>query len=299
MDASPVYTTLQTTHDLAALQSLNQRQLGGLAFLGEIGAKLAEVWQPEFAQPLTEAMQNIGNLFELHDFPGLLEELSSTLNALRQSGLLAFVRNNAVWVSESGEQLYPLLLQGLQTAREIPWDALRQDMATVSTLVSKLHALAEFYEQYWAAHMTEKLVDIGTLWQQQNLDEALLDAAKTLSALHRNGSLALARDLSAMLSDMAQNSGTDNLAASAMQKLEGMQGIAQLPLLLKSLSDVAQAWQHSAEEVHGPDTPKGGLVGMVKLLRNPAVQEFIQRIIVTAQHVEPSPAFDRQGAGKR
>lgn len=297
MDASPDYTTLQTPNDPAALQGLNQRQIGGLAFLGEIGAKLSEVWQPEFAQPLTEAVQNIGNLFERHDIPGLLVELASTANALRQSGLLAFVRNNAAWITESGGQLSPLLLQGLQSAREIPWDTLRQDMATASALVSKLHTLAEFYEQYWAAHMTEKLVDIGTLWQQQNLDEALLDAAKTLSALHRNGSLALARDLSAILSDMAQNSGADNLAASAVQKLEGMQGLAQLPLLLKTLGDVAQAWQHSAEEVHGPDTPKGGLVGMVKLLRNPAVQEFVQRIIVTAQHVEPSAAYDRQNAG--
>lgn len=296
MDASPDYTTLQTASDPAMLQGLNQRQLNGLAFLGEIGAKLSEVWQPAFVQPLTDAVQNMGNLFERHDIAGLLVELTSTLNALRQSGLLAFIRNNAAWLAESGEQLSPILLQGLQTAREIPWATLRQDMATASALLSKLHALAEFYEQYWAAHLTEKLVEAGTVWQQQDLDAALLDAAKTLSALHRNGSLALARDVSAMLSDIAQNSGTDNLAASAVNKLADMQGLAQLPLLLKTVSEIVEAWQHSAEEVHGPDTPKGGLVGMVKLLRNPAVQEFVQRIIVTAQHVEPSASYDGQSA---
>lgn len=297
MDASSVPAPTQNVTDPTpiTLQNLNPRQLGGLIFLGDIGARLAEAWQPEFAQPLTEAVRHAGGLFERHDLPGLLDDTLSALGALRKSGLLASVRDNAAFIADSWEQLQPLMLQVLQIAQQVPWADLQQDMASVHATIDKLHALVAFYEQNLAAHVTETIVEMGVVWQETRLEAALLDAAQTLGALHRDGTLGRMRDASAMVASIVQNSDLEGLTVGTMQGLEGMTGVASLPAIFKALGDLAQAWQQSAVEVAGPDAAKGGLGGMIKLLRDPAVQQFLQRVIATAQHVEHPAALAEDG----
>ncbi|MHB0992311.1 MAG: hypothetical protein ACYC3O_04865 [Burkholderiales bacterium] len=278
------------------IKNLDNRQLEGLKFLGEIGARLAEGWQPEFAQPLTHAVHNAGCLYERHDLPNLLEETLATLTVLRNSGLLAGIRDNAVFIAESMHQLQALLPPVLQWSQQISWETLRQQMAAFQHVVDTLQAINEFYQQNLAAGVTEGLVELGGVWQQTGLDAALLDAARTLGALHRDGTFKRLRDVSSLLSGVMQNSDLDELTAGTIKQLEGMRGLAQIPALLQMLNELAQAWQQSATEIAEPDAPKGGLVGLVKLLRDPVVQEFLQRIIVTAQHMEHPASPARNGA---
>lgn len=296
MDTSSVLNASQNPTPSAPIPNMDSRQLEGLKFLGEIGARLAEGWQPEFAQPLTTAVQHAGSLYERHDLPGLLEETLSTLAVLRKSGLLAGVRENAVFISESLQQLPVLLSSVSQLGQKLPIAALQQQMATVQDIADKFQAISEFYEQNMATRVAQGIVELGAVWQQTGLDAALFDMAQTLGALHRDGAFERIRDVSALLSGVAQNSDLNELAAATIQGLEGMSGLARLPSLLKLLTDLAQAWQQSATAVAEPEAPKGGLVGMIKLLRDPVVQEFMQRIIVTAQHMEQPAMQTRNGA---
>lgn len=295
MDTSSAPAATENPAADGGINNLDSRQLQGLKFLGEIGARLAEGWQPEFAQPLTAAVHNAGSLYERHDIPGLLEETLAAMTALRNSGLLAGIRDNAVFIAESLHQLQVLLPPVLHWSQQIPWDTLRQQMAAFQATVDKFQAINEFYQQNLAAGVTEGLAELGAVWQQTGLDAALLDAARTLGALHRDGTFKRLRDASSLLSDVTQNSDLDALTAGAIKELEGMRSLAQIPALLKMLNELAQAWQQSATEITEPEAPKGGLVGLVKLLRDPVVQEFLQRIIVTAQHMEHPAPSDRKG----
>ncbi len=296
MDTSSVLNAPKNPSVSASIHDIDVRQLEGLKFLGEIGARLAEGWQPEFAQPLTSVVYEAGELYERHDLPGLLEETLSTLAVLRESGLLAGIRNNAVFIAESMQQLQTMLSSILQMQQEFSLETIRQQLAALQSVVDKFKAISEFYEQNMAARITEGIAELGTVWQQTGLEEALPDVAKTLSALHRDGTFERIRDASALLSGVVQNSELNELAAGTIKGLENVSSLAQVPSLLRMLTELAQAWQQSASEVAEPDAPKGGFVGMVKLLRDPIVQEFMQRIIVTAQHMEHPAAPNRNGA---
>ena len=298
MDA-PVRPGAATPHALAAgtaESTLTPRQLGGLALLGELGARLGEAWQPEFAAPLAEVVQRAGSLFERHDLPGLLDDTLGALGALRASGLLAALRDNAAFIAQSLEQLQPLVLQLMQLAEKVPVDGLLHDLATARALLDKLRTLTAFFEQHLAAKTTETLVELGALWQQTELDAALRDAAETLGALHHDGTLARLRDASSMLASAAQSSNADALASGAVQSLGTMSALSSLPGMLRMAGDMAAAWQASAAIAADGRASKGGLGGLLHLLRDPATQQLMQRAVFTAQAVEhpakpgPGPA---------
>lgn len=286
MDGSSIHNASSTPPQSALSENLNQRQLDGLKFMGEIGARLADAWRPEFARPLTAAVEQMGTFYERHDLSGLLEDLLSVAAALRDSGLLDKLRANAFFISESWEQVQLLLPSVLLRMQQIPWEKLQQEMTGLQALIGKAHAIGEFYEKNMAAQLTEGLTELGAVWQETSLDAAALDAARTLGALHRDGTFGRIRDISALLSAVMQNSDLNGLAEGTVKGLESLSGVAQLPTLLKTMSELARAWQQSGAEVAEPEAAKGGLIGLIKLMRDPVVQEFLQRIIVTAQHME-------------
>lgn len=269
----------------AGAAGLNERQLGGLALLGEIGARLGEAWRPEFAQPLTQAVRKAGDFYERHDIAALADELLCALGALRDSGLLAAVRDNAAFIAESWQQLQPMLQQLLPWLQSIPWATLRQDLALLSGLLQKLRALGEFYNQNLAAQTTETLSELGDLWQRTQLDAALRDAAETLGALHRNGTLARLRDASGLLASVAQNSEFDGLMRGVIDATGKAQALAALPELVQNLNKMAEAWM-ATERAAQP--PAGGIGGLLRIMRDPSLQRLLQRMVVMAHAIDPA-----------
>lgn len=269
----------------AAAAALTERQLSGLALLGELGARLGEAWRPEFAQPLAQAAQKAGDFYERHDVVGLADEVLSTLGALRDSGLLAAVRDNAAFLAESWQQLQPMLQQLLPLAQSIPWATLKQDMAMLMALLEKLRAFGEFFDQHLAAQTAETLSELGDLWQRTQLDAALRDAALTLGALHRDGTLARLRDLSGLLAGVAQNSEFDSLAHGAIEAAAKAQALAALPQLVQNLNKMAEAWM-ATERTAQP--PVGGIGGLLRIVRDPSLQRLMQRMAAMAHAIDPA-----------
>ncbi len=275
----------------AGTAPLSERQLSGLALLGELGARLGEAWRPEFAQPLAQAAQKAGDFYEKHDVVGLADDMLSTLGALRDSGLLAAVRNNAAFLAESWQQLQPMLQQLLPLAQSIPWATLRQDMEMLMALLEKLRAFGEFFNQNLAAQTTETLSELGDLWQRTQLDAALRDAAVTLGALHRDGTLARLRDASGLLAGVAQNSDFDSLVHGAIDATGKAQALAALPELVQNLNKMAEAWM-ATERTAQP--PAGGIGGLLRIMRDPSLQRLMQRMAVMAHAIDPAA----NGAGR-
>jgi uncharacterized protein YjgD (DUF1641 family) len=269
----------------AGAAALTERQLSGLALLGELGARLGEAWRPEFAQPLTQAAQKAGDFYEKHDVVGLADEVLSTLGALRDSGLLAAVRDNAAFLAESWEQLQPMLQQLLPLAQSIPWATLRQDLDLLMGLLDKLRAFGEFFDQHLAAQTTETLSELGDLWQRTRLDAALRDAAVTLGALHRDGTLARLRDASGLLAGMAQNSEFDSLARGAIDATAKAQALAALPELVQNLNKMAEAWMATERSVQ---PPAGGIGALLRIMRDPSLQRLLQRAAAMARAIDPA-----------
>lgn len=146
--------------------------------------------------------------------------------------------------------------------------------------------LSEAWQPELAQPLTAALQNAGQMIARYELPELLEDALDTMSALHRDGTFARMRDVSALLADIARTGDWDGLAVGAIQGLGGVAATSGLPAMLKTLNDLARAWQQSAVQVANSDSAKGGLIGLIHLLRDPAAQEFLQRVIVTVAQTE-------------
>ncbi|MHB8886592.1 MAG: hypothetical protein ACYC5H_16215 [Methylovirgula sp.] len=283
-------------HDDTA-EALSAGQLPGLALLNEIGVRLGEAFQPEFATPLAATMQRAGDLFEKHDLLGLLDDVLATLGALRSSGLLAIVRDNAAFVAESWQQLQPVALQLLDATQQVPWATLKQDLATLSDLLSKLHAIDAFFSTHLASRATETVVELGELWQRTELDAALRDVAETLGALHRDGNLGRLQDASALLAGVLQNSELDGIIAGIHKSMNDGAAVTALPSMLRTLGELARTWQQSQSALNDANAPKGGWIGLFRILRDPGTQGLIQRALITAQAIGHAGRPPERGGG--
>ena len=247
----------------AARVELTAQQLAGLARLGDLVFGLTAA--PAGAQgALGEALVRGGDWYARYDLPALAESTLGALDALHRAGLLDAVRDNAAFVAESLATLTPMLGQWTEAAKNIPWQRLQQHARTADRLLTQLEAISTFVDQHLAGKLVELGVEMGQLWADTEADTSLREALETLAVLRRNGTLRRLRDASDQLDALA----SDFVQVGSDGKGGMVEVVALLLNLLRALDQAARS----------APTAKGGLGGLLKLLRDPEVQQGMEVI---------------------
>lgn len=252
----------------AGAPALTSRQLEGLARLGDLVYGLTSA--PPGAQgALGETLVRAGDWYARYDLPQLVESTLGALDALRRAGLLDAVRDNAAFIADSWQLLQPQLAQLVETAGTIPWQRLQQHAQRLDRLLVQLDAVATFVDDHLADKLTGLGVELGALWAQTEADATLRESLETLAALRRNGTLRRLRDASDQLDALVRSVDLDALASDFVKvDAGGKGGLAQVVGLLRALDQVVQQ----------APSARGGLGGLVKLLRDPEVQQGMEVI---------------------
>ena len=256
----------------AARVELTAQQLAGLARLGDLVHGLTAA--PAGAQgALGEALVRGGDWYARYDLPALAESTLGALDALHRAGLLDAVRDNAAFVAESLATLTPMLGQWTEAAKNIPWQRLQQHARTADRLLTQLEAISTFIDQHLAGKLVELGVEMGQLWADTEADTSLREALETLAVLRRNGTLRRLRDASDQLDALLKSVNLDALASDFVQVGgDGKGGMVEVVALLLNLLRALDQAARSAP------TAKGGLGGLLKLLRDPEVQQGMEVI---------------------
>lgn len=256
----------------AAHVELTPQQLAGLARLGDLVYGLTAT--PAGAQgALGEALVRAGDWYARYDLPTLIESTLGALDALQRAGLLAAVRDNAAFAAQSLQTLAPLLTQWLDGARAVDWQRLRKHAQTADRLLTQLEAVSAFVEQHLAGKLVGLSVELGQLWADTEADASLREALETLATLRRNGTLRRLRDASDQLDALLGSVNLDALASDFVQVGgDGKGGMVEVVVLLLGLLRALDQAARSAPMA------KGGLGGLLKLLRDPQVQQGMEVI---------------------
>lgn len=262
---------------VARTPELSPEQWQGLARL----ADLINALSGPFAGPLTTTVERTLGLASRHDLVRLLETMIETTEALRASGLLKQIGDNADLMADSIRQLSPLLNTLPEKLDALPLAQLRHDLDRLHRLLDK----AELFSDYATAHLAGPAVrwsvDVTEFAQQEALGESLKDLLQTLGHLHRNGSLAWLRDISDYLEDGEQQQLLGSLVRGDIA------GAANLP---ERARELLQGVQAAMDDAAGDSEHLGGISGLLHLLRDPDVQRGLRTLAVLPTYLEGKEA---------
>lgn len=241
---------IQTKTDASAL---TQEQWAGLATLGQAINGLSG----PLSGPATAWIDRAMAAEQRDDLGGLLGELIATGVALRDSGLLALLREQAPLIVETLRALGPLVTE----LQQVPVNEL---LTTLSELRGWIRRLEAFAREHLAEPATRWTDEAAAFAADNDLDGTLRELLQTLSRLHRNGTLAQLRELSDMLAD----SGDNRALASAAG-----QGLSQLR---EGIGRVLVAVARADRAADGDSDSDGGVSGLFHLLRDPDVQHGLR-----------------------
>jgi hypothetical protein len=263
----------QATAPTAPPDALSPEQWQGLARL----ADLVNAVSGPFAGPMTGALDRTLGMANRHDIGDLAEAVLDTAEALRASGLLALLRDNADLLAQSIRLLVPLLARLPETLNGLPLEELKQDVERLHRLMDKTDLLGEYVAEYFAGPAVRMSVDAADFARREALGESLRDLLQTLGHLHRNGSLAWLRDISDYLEDREQQRLLGSLAG------QGIDGAASLTARThKLLRGVQSAMDDAAADAD----QLGGVKGLLHLLRDADVQRGLRALAVLPAYLE-------------
>jgi uncharacterized protein YjgD (DUF1641 family) len=251
---------------------LSEQQWQGLARLADMLNAA-----PALAAPMSEGLEGLLRLSARYDLPRLSEALLETGEALRDSGLLRFLSENATLIAETLQLLLPLAGAAQAKLDEIPLREFKQDLARLHRLLDKADLLAEYSSQHLAGPLAEWSVEAADFAQREELAESLKDLLQTLSRLHRNGSLAWLREMSDYAGVREQQRLLSGLADAGVETLGGLPERAQ-----RLMKGVESAMQDAAEDAEN----LGGMKGLLHLLRDPEVQRGLRTLAVMPYYLE-------------
>ena len=253
--------------------TLSEEQWQGLARL----ADLVNAMSGPFAGPVTGTVNRSMELASRYDLGQLLEAVLDTAEALRASGLLKQIGDNADLMADSIRLLAPLLKGSPTQLNALPLADLQNDLKRLHRLLDKAELFSEYAADHLAGPAVRWSVDAAEFAQREALGESIKEAMQTLDHLHRNGTLVWLRDISDYLEDREQQRLLGSLAGS------GIGGAANLPERARKLLHGVQA---AMDDAAGDADHLGGLSGLLHLMRDPEVQRGLRTLAVLPSYLE-------------
>ncbi|MEJ2061025.1 MAG: hypothetical protein P8Y64_11165, partial [Gammaproteobacteria bacterium] len=151
---------------------LTPEQWQGLAQLGTLVNGLGGLLSGPLAGPATETVNKLGALYAENDLPALMEDTVLTWKAMRDSGLMALIRENADFIAETIRLLAPMSGSLVEAVRKMPVESLREDAVQFHRLMVKWRAVSAFIDQHLAGDLAALAVQLTEFVQQNETDAA-------------------------------------------------------------------------------------------------------------------------------
>ena len=273
-----------------AAGGFTDRQFRGLARLGDLVANLDEALAGPLGGVVVEKVTEGTALYGRYDLPALAENLLAAVQALQDSGALAFVRDNADLINGLLTQL-PALTEALsgQLKDRSPAELQRQ-WTELMSVVQSVNAVSDFVREHLTPSTIETVVRAGQFLQDHQTDEALLDLLRTVGHLHRNGTLNALCELSDYVSASVTPLDRGALVENLLQELQD----SSLARMLR----LAESFDQAVAESRRDDGHYGGVSGLFHLLREPQVQEGLRMLATLPNRLEGSAkGTGNNGAG--
>ncbi|MEJ2347433.1 MAG: hypothetical protein P8090_18970 [Gammaproteobacteria bacterium] len=254
------------------------RQARGLARLGDLMADLDEALSGPLGGVVVEKVTEGTALYGRYDLPVLAENLLATVQGLQDSGVLAFVRDNAESINWALGQL-PAIARTLSgVAKDGYAGDLQQQLRELLSVVRTVNALSGFVREHMTPAAVDSLVSAGRFLEDHQADEAFMDLLRTVGHLHRNGTLEAIRGLSDYLSASVASLDREALMENLMEELRDS-GLTRVLRLL-------EGFDSAAAESRRDGGHYGGVSGLFHLLREPRVQEGLRMLAVLPGYLE-------------
>jgi Protein of unknown function (DUF1641). len=258
----------------AGAASLTPEQLQGLAQLGGMVSKVGASLNNGSGGPAASGMRWAGDLYERYDVPELMEDVLGTFKVMRDSGLLALIRDNADLVVQTVDLLKPLAAKMIDAAEDAPLERWVQHLGTADRLLTQARALSQFVDQHLAGELTEMAVKLTALAQETDAEATVTDALRAVARMRQNGTLQRLVDLSDHVALFAETVDTGALVGDLVNKADGSSLVNLLAQALRTSGVVAKAIEDAQKQ---SETGKsGGFGGLIKLLKDPEVQRSMR-----------------------
>lgn len=256
-----------------ATPPLTDEQWQGLARL----ADLMNAVSGPFAGPLTGMVNRSMALATRYDTGALAEELLDTTEALRASGLLTLLRDNAELIAESIRQLTPLLAKLPNNLADLPLSDLGNGLSRLHAWLDKADVLGAYVSENFAGPAVGWSVEAVDFARREELSDSLVDVLKTVGHLHRNGTLSWLREISDTVELRRLARLLDGVAG------DGVSSAASISERARTLFKGVQDAMHDAEEDSGH---LGGIGGLLHLLRDSEVQQGLRALAVLPTYLD-------------
>lgn len=232
----------------------------------------------------TGAVETIGNLEARYDLPALAEELLGTLDALRRSGLLQRLRDNAAFINDSLDVITPLAGTLVQRLQALPLAQRQAELARLSQLWQRLLALEAFWREHLAGETVQRLIRLGEFFAEHEVEQTVGETLVLLQRLSDNGVLQQLGDLGDWFAGLEDSVNIEALLATWVQ--EGR----KLPLA--RLRQLAQGVQQAMDAAHEDETRLGGMRGLMHLLGDREVQRGLRLLSTLPAYLEQQNGLD-------
>lgn len=271
---------------------LSPEQWAGLARLGDLVSSSESFLDSPAGAVAVGIALRLGNWNERYQLDASLEELLATVGALRNAGVLRWVRENAAFLRDNIALLQDLLPQILQVLQEIPWAVLPQTMQLLGILLPRLQALEDLIQGPVGADLVAQIKKLGDLWEETRADESLVAALRLLRQLEEDGNLRRLANLSRQIGLMAETIPLDPLLGQLIQETEKGSLVTSMSLLLHSSKALAHALAEADE--HQARSKVGGLAGLYRMLKDPDVQRGMRVIAALPVYLQKAGVLPTQ-----
>ncbi|MBU2753517.1 DUF1641 domain-containing protein [Acidithiobacillus sp. CV18-2] len=274
--------------------SLSPEQWAGLARLGGmINGAESFLGSPASSAVLGMALR-LGEWNERYELETSIEELLSSVYALRRAGVLQWVTDNAEFLRDNVELIRGFVPQILDVVRDIPWATLVQAMQTLGDVMPKVQAFQEFLQTGAGNDLVAQLKKLGDLWEETRADESIVAALRVLRQLQEDGNLQRVADLSRQIGLLAETIPLESLLGQLMQEQEKGPLMTSLGTLLHSGKAMAKALEDAAE--HEAQGKAGGISGLYHMLKDPDVQRGMRVVAVLPVYLQKAGVLPRNAA---
>jgi len=258
------------TTEQTVAPNLSPEQWAGLARLGDlVNGTESFLGSPASAAAMGVALR-LGDWNERYQLDGSIDELLATLSALREAGILRWVRENASFLRDNAALLQSFVPQMLAVLQEIPWAVLPQALQLLGELLPRLQAVAAFVQGPVGNDLVGQLKKLGDLWEETRADESIVAALRLLRQLQEDGNLDRIADLSRQIGLMAETIPVESLLGQLIEEQEKSPLLSSIATLLHSSKAMAHALADAAE--HEAKGKAGGISGLYHMLKDPDVQ---------------------------
>ncbi len=280
--------------DNAVNPPMTPEQWAGLAYLGDIAQKMQKLrGTPGVESPMATLLR-AAEWDARYEMDALVPELLETLDVLRKTGGLRWIRENARYVSASLALLEPLVPQFLETLRKLPLAELSRSFGLASALLPRVEAIMEFLEGPAGEALVQKAVELGALWEETHAEESLVTLLRLFRQFGEDGNWERIASLSGQMGFFA---GTADLDALAGQWVREM--LSELPAIpvAGAIHTAARLFRALEEAMESAESaPAGGIGGLYQLLKDPEVQRGLRLLALLPGCLKKTGQSARQAA---